>query len=122
MVVTAGIVVLLAQLVRVFMPLGTALAHDLHGVRGYALGRMGVLAAFGVSAVAMLVAFRAEALRRRGQVLAAGMVVAASVVVQIVHPIPVWLGIAALGLALGAVPTLASAVRRVAGNDASARR
>lgn len=115
LILTAAVVVLLAQLVRAYMPLTMALANDLHGVRGYAYGIVGL---FPVSVTVVLAVFRMTPLRSQAAVVGTtATVVAARIGVQLIHPIPVWLGIGALGIALGALPALVDLVRRVGGVD-----
>ncbi|HEU4529025.1 MAG TPA: endonuclease/exonuclease/phosphatase family protein [Actinomycetota bacterium] len=110
---TALMVVLLGQLVRVAMPLAHALAEDMGGIRGYVAGGVAVFAIFTFAAVAVLRG--RPALSPFG---AMAVLVCARVAIQLVHPIPIWLGALGLALGLAATPVLVHAVRGLAGDEA----
>lgn len=113
MLLIALTVVLLGQLVRVAMPLAHALAEDMGGIRGYVAGGGAIFAVFGVAAVAVLRG--RPALAPFG---AMAVLVSARVAIQLVHPIPIWLGGLGIALGLAATPVLVHAVRRLTGDEA----
>ena len=113
---TALVLAVLAQLVRVFMPLGFEIGEQIGGAGGYLMAGAVALAVFASPALAAIGGFAG-----RGRVSLVGSVVSLSIArlaIQVVHPIPVWLGVAAVAVGLAALPAIVGSVRRTAGDAA----
>lgn len=109
-------VVLLAQLVRAYVPLAFELGEEIGGTRGYISAGVVALAVFTSPALAAV-----GRLSARGKTaLVASVVVlgGARLAIQFVHPIPIWLGTLAVAAGLFAVPVVVGSVRRVADDGA----
>ena len=109
--------VLLAQLVRAWIPLAFELGEELGGgARGYLTAGAAALAVF---AAPILAGF--GHLPGRGWialVAAVAVLGAARLSIQFVHPIPVWLGALAVAVGLFTMPVVAGVVRRMSGDAA----
>lgn len=116
MILTALSLVLLSELVRVYIPLAFELGEEIGGNTGY-------LAA-GAVALAVFVSPLAGAIRglagrgRRALVAGIVMLAAARLAIQLVHPIPIWLGTVGVAIGLAVTPSVVGAVRRTAGDTA----
>ena len=115
-VLVALTVVLLAQLVGAYVPLAFELGEEIGGTRGYAAAGVVALAVFATPALAAV--GRLPARGRTALVASVVVLGAARLAIQVVHPIPVWLGTLAVGAGLFAVPVVVGSVRRVAGDGA----
>lgn len=105
-----------AELVRVCVPLARKLGEDLGGTTGY-------LAAGGVALLVFAAPLLAAAPRvvgpgRARLAVATGALVLARSAVQFVHPIPVWLAFAAVAVALVGLVVIAASIRRATGDRA----
>jgi len=109
-------VVLLAQLVRAYVPLAFELGEEIGGARGYISAGVVALAVFASPALA---AVGRLPTRGRTALVASVLVLAgAHLAIQFVHPIPLWLGTLAVAAGLFAVPVVVGSVRRVADDGA----
>jgi hypothetical protein len=114
-VLVALATVLLAELVRVYVPLAFELGRNRRGPRLPVAGAL----AFAVFASPALAVVGGLTGRGRTALIAAVVVLGvARLVVQLVHPIPMWLGTLAVAAGLFAVPVVVGSVRRVAGDGA----
>ena len=107
---------LLAQVVRVYPPLGFDLAEDLGGTGGYVAGVVVALLVFGAPILAAVPGIVGRG--RARFVAATGALVLARSAIQSVHPVPLWLGALGVGVALVAVVGLVASIRRVFGDRA----
>src|SRR5262245_28451738 len=99
---TAFVVALLAQLVRAYMPLAFELGEEIGGTTGYLVAGAVALAVFSAPAIG---AIGGMAGRGRSAPLAAVSGLAtARLAIQLVHPIPIWLGMAAVVVGLASLP------------------
>ena len=108
--------VLLAQLVRAYVPLAFQLGEEIGGTRGYISAGVIALAVFASPALAAV--GRLPGGGRTGLVASVVGLGAARLAIQFVHPIPVWLGTLAVAAGLFAVPVVVGSVRRVADDGA----
>jgi endonuclease/exonuclease/phosphatase family metal-dependent hydrolase len=115
-ILVALTVVLLAQLVRAYVPLAFELGEEIGGTRGYVAAGVVALAVFATPALAAV--GRLPARGRTALVASVVVLGAARLAIQVVHPIPVWLGTLAVAAGLFAVPVMVGSVRRVAGDGA----
>jgi endonuclease/exonuclease/phosphatase family metal-dependent hydrolase len=115
-VVTTFCVVLLAQLVRAYVPLAFELGEEIDGSRGYMTA--GAVAAVAFASPALAAVGGLAGRGRTALVAAVVMLGGARLGIQLVHPIPVWLGTLAVAVGLLAVPVVVGAVRRVAQDGA----
>lgn len=105
---------LLAQLVRVYVPLAFELAEDIGGNRGYVVGGGAAVVVFSAPVVAAVLG---QAGRRRIALVGSMiLLVGARQAIQWVHPVPGWLAAAGVVAGLAALPVVVGAVRRVAGD------
>ena len=111
---TALSLTLLAQLVRAYVPLAFELGEEIGGNTGYLIAGAVAAAVFASPALGGVLAGRGRVALVSGVVLLA----AARVTIQLVHPIPVWLGTVALAVGLVVLPSIVAAVRRAHGDDA----
>ena len=115
-ILTALSIALLSQLVRVYIPLAFELAEETGGNTGYLVAGVVSLAVFASPAIGGI-----AGLAGRGRVaLVSGVVVlaAARLAIQLVHPIPIWLGTVAVVTGLVVMPSVVTAVRRAADDTA----
>lgn len=115
MILTALALALLAQLVRVYIPLAFELGEEIGGTRGYLSAGAVALVVFAAPALASI--GRLPARGRNALVGSVVVLAGARLTVQFVHPIPIWLGTVALAAGLFAIPIVAASVRRVAGDE-----
>ena len=109
-------VVLLAQLVRAYVPLAFELGEEIGEARGYISAGVVALAVFASPALA---AVGRLPVRGRTALVASVVVLGgARLAIQFVHPIPVWLGTLAVAAGLVGVPVVVGSVRRVADDGA----
>jgi len=116
LILVALSVVLLAQLVRAYVPLAFELGEEIGEARGYISAGVVALAVFASPALAAV-----GRLPVRGRTALVASVVglgAARLAIQFVHPIPVWLGTLAVAAGLVAVPVVVGSVRRFADDGA----
>jgi len=115
-ILTALSLALLAQLVRVYVPLAFELGEEIGGTTGYLAAGAVALAVFASPAIGGI-----GGMAGRGRVaLVSGVVMlaAARLAIQLVHPIPIWLGTVALVTGLVALPSVVAAARRAGGDTA----
>jgi endonuclease/exonuclease/phosphatase family metal-dependent hydrolase len=109
--------VLLAQLVRAYVPLAFELGEELGGgTEGYLSAGVVALAVFASPLLAGV-----GSLTARGKTTLVASVVGlgvARLAIQFVHPIPLWLGALALTTGLFTLPVVVGAGRRIAGDAA----
>jgi len=105
---------LLAQLVRAYVPLAFELGEEIGGNTGYLIAGAVAAAVFASPALGGVLAGRGRVALVSGVALLA----AARLTVQLVHPVPVWLGTVALAAGLVVLPSIVAAVRRAHGDDA----
>ena len=112
-ILTALSLTLLAQLVRAYVPLAFELGEEIGGTTGY-------LSAGAVATAVFLSPALGGILAGRGRAALVGVVLLAAgrLTIQLVHPVPVWLGTAALAVGLLVLPSIVAAVRRADGDDA----
>jgi len=116
LILVALSVVLLAQLVRAYVPLAFELGEEIGEARGYISAGVVALAVFASPALA---AVGRLPVRGRTALVASVVVLGgARLAIQFVHPIPVWLGTLAVAAGLVAVPVVVGSVRRVADDGA----
>src|SRR6266542_1759967 len=116
MILTAFSLALLAQLVRVYVPLAFELGEDIGGTTGYLAAGAVALAVFASPAIGGIGGM--AGLGRVALVSGVVMIAAARLAIQLVHPIPIWLGTVALVIGLVALPSVVAAVRRAGGDTA----
>jgi endonuclease/exonuclease/phosphatase family metal-dependent hydrolase len=112
LILVALSLVLLAQLVRAYMPLAFELGEEIGGTRGYIPAGVIALAVFASPALAAV--GRLPGRGRTGLVASVVVLGVARLAIQFVHPIPVWLGTLAVAAGLFAVPIVVGSARRVA--------
>ena len=116
LILVALSVVLLAQLVRAYVPLAFELGEEIGEARGYISAGVVALAVFASPALA---AVGRLPVRGRTALVASVVVLGgARLAIQFVHPIPVWLGTLAVAAGLVAVQVVVGSVRRVADDGA----
>lgn len=108
--------VLLAQLVRAYVPLAFQLGEEIGGTGGYISAGVIALVVFASPALAAI--GRLPGGGRTGLIASVVGLGAARLAIQFVHPIPVWLGTLAVAAGLFAVPVVVGFVRRVADDGA----
>jgi endonuclease/exonuclease/phosphatase family metal-dependent hydrolase len=113
---TALVVALLAQLVRAYMPLAFELGEEIGGTTGYLAAGAVALAVFSAPAIGAIGGFAGGG--RTALVAAVGGLAAARLAIQLVHPIPIWLGMAAVVVGLASLPFVVVAIRRAADDAA----
>ncbi|HEX6230846.1 MAG TPA: endonuclease/exonuclease/phosphatase family protein [Actinomycetota bacterium] len=105
---------LVAQVVRVYVPLVRQLGEDLGGTSGYVAAGATALLVFGAPLLAAIPGVAGPGRARLGATTAA--LALARLAVQFVHPVPVWLISAAAAVSLIALVALVSAIRRSFGD------
>jgi endonuclease/exonuclease/phosphatase family metal-dependent hydrolase len=115
-ILTALSSALLFQLVRAYIPLAFELGEDIGGSAGYLTAGAVAIAVFASPALGGI---GGRAGRGRVALVAAVVLLAAArVAVQLVHPIPIWLGVVAVVTGLVVMPTIVSVARRAEGDAA----
>jgi endonuclease/exonuclease/phosphatase family metal-dependent hydrolase len=113
---TAFAIALLAQLVRAYVPLAFELGEEIGGTTGYLAAGAVALAIFSAPAIGTIGGLAG---RGRSALLAAVTgLAAARLAIQVVRPIPIWLGAVAVVVGLAALPSVVVAVRRAADDAA----